>query len=161
MLMIGLALAAGAGAFWKVKKDKEEKVKAEASKKKTLALRSASSSSKGILSTAVNKPAAKKALTNQQLEIFHRAMKTLTDEKKLKELADSYKKQGFGNEANMLMKKAALRKLPDAQKKARREAYRKAMKSKDKLGVLKLASEFEKAGAWGAADSLKKYSLGL
>jgi hypothetical protein len=88
-------------------------------------------------------------------------MKSLSDPVKLRKLADVFDKEGCKHEAGNLRKKADNMELPPDVKKARRQAYKKALKSKDPVAVEKMANAFQTQGSPGAAASLRKYAAGL
>lgn len=100
-------------------------------------------------------------LTLERKSIYEAALSTLKDPSKLRKLADSFSAVGLHNEAEMLRKRAALRELPEDVKAARKATYRKAMASKNKTAILQVAAAYEKEGATGAAQSLRRYAAGL
>lgn len=99
-----------------------------------------------------------KGMTPERKKVYVAALNSLKDPVKLRELADTFEKEGLTKEAAMLRKRAKLRELPPKVKKQRRTAYRKAMRSKNPQAVLKLANAFHTEGATGAAASLRKYA---
>lgn len=106
----------------------------------------------------ISKMTKKKGMTPDRDKIYQEAMKNVRDGDKLRALAIVYDKEGLTNEADMLRKRAALREQPEEAKKARREAFKKTMSSTDHDGIIKVAEEFEKVGATGAAEALRTYA---
>ena len=100
-------------------------------------------------------------MTPQREMVFNNALKTVKDPEKLRKLADAFECESLPAQATLLRKRAALRELPNETKEARREAFKKGMKSKDIAGVEKLAGAFEGEGATGAAEALRNYAKGL
>lgn len=100
----------------------------------------------------------KKGMNPDREKVYQEAMKNLRDGTKLRTLADAFDKEGLTQEADMLRKRAALREQPEPVKKARREAFKKAMGSTDKTGVLKMSEEYKNLGATGAAEALRVYA---
>lgn len=102
-----------------------------------------------------------KGLTPERKKIFDAALLRLKDPEKLKSLATTFKKEGLKREAELLEKRAALRTLPVETQKARRAVFRKALSSKNKAGIMKVADAFRDEGATGAAAALRAYAAGL
>lgn len=100
-------------------------------------------------------------LTPERQVIFETALNEVKDPAKLRALAKAFREQGLTREADILEKRASLRDLPPDVKEARRDAYRKGMDSKDPLAVDNLANAFEKEGATGAAEALRKQAEAL
>lgn len=116
----------------------------------------------GLGSLAAYKVWKKKhRMTPERKKVYEAALKSLKDPAKLRELATAFRKEGLKEEADLLDKRAALRELPSDVKEGRREAFKKGMTSKDAAGIEKLAKEFEKEGATGAAAALREYAAGL
>ena len=115
----------------------------------------------GVVAHKRAKKKRKKGMSPDQEKIYSAALQNLKDPAKLIELADKYADQGFKHEAEMLRKRAKLRQLPPDVKKQRKEAFRKGLKLQDPDKVQKLADLFEKEGATGSADALRKYAKGL
>jgi hypothetical protein len=102
-----------------------------------------------------------KKLTADEEKVYTKAYNTLMDPAKLNALADKFAQSGHAHEADMLRKRAKLRALPPEVKKARRDAFKKALKSTDKAKVLRLADLFHNEGAVGAATKLRSFAKGL
>lgn len=107
------------------------------------------------------KSVPKGTLTPERQMIFHTAMNEMREPESLRKLATVYRDQGLPAHADQLEKRAKLRELPDDVKKARREAYRKAMTSQNPDGIRQVARVFESTGATGAAEKLREYADGL
>jgi hypothetical protein len=103
----------------------------------------------------------KSGLTPDQHKIYEEALRSMKSPDDLRTLADTFEKEGFKNEATMLRKRANLRSLPPDVAKARRDSFKKAMTSKDPVAVESMADAFQKEGATGAADALRKYAKTL
>jgi hypothetical protein len=100
--------------------------------------------------------AAKAELTGRIKQEYENALAHVKDVPKLRALADAYEKQGYKAAASMLRKRASLRDLPANVKSARRDAFRKALKSTNVEAVRKVADAFDSQGATGAAETLRK-----
>lgn len=81
--------------------------------------------------------------------------------RKTADLFEAQKDKSIQPYADMLRKRAALRDLTKAQKEARREAFRQALRSQDVKGIEDMARASDKVGATGAAVALRKYAKGL
>lgn len=107
----------------------------------------------------------KKGITPERQVAFENAMHKTKDPDKLKKLADTFDKEGLKDPyGDMLRKRAALRALPENIKKARREAFHKAMKTTDpsKVPVIeRMADAAEEEGCTGVAYQLREYAKGL
>lgn len=86
---------------------------------------------------------------------------SLKDPDKIDEMAAQFHSQGLKAEAKLLRQRAALRRLPDETKKARKEAFRQALESKDKVGILNMAIAYDNEGCTGAAAKLREVASGL
>src|SRR5262245_44194793 len=86
-------------------------------------------------------------MTNERKRIYEAALQTLKDPEKLRKLADEFENQGLKEQAALLRKRAVIRELPDDLKKARRDAFRAAMKSTNQPAILKLAEAYDAEGA--------------
>lgn len=104
---------------------------------------------------------AKGVLTPERQMIFETAIKEVKDPDKLRTLSQAFREQGLPGQADMLEKRANLRAMPEATKTARREVYRRAMKSTDGNAIRNLANAYEREGATGAAESLREYAASL
>jgi hypothetical protein len=80
---------------------------------------------------------------------------------KLDELAKAFDQQGLREEAKLLRKRAALRRLPDEIKAARKEVFRKALESKNKPVILQIAQAYDEEGCTSAAARLREAASGL
>lgn len=101
-------------------------------------------------------------MTGERLKIYNAAISgALKDPVALRKLADGYKKEGLPEQADLLVKRAVLLELPDDVKKARKQVWRKAIASKNKPAVLKLAAEYDNQGCTAAAQHLREYASGL
>lgn len=100
-------------------------------------------------------------MTPERQVVFETALDQVQEPAKLIALAKAFREQGLEKQADILEKRAKLRGLPPEVKEGRREAYRKGMDAKDPVAVDYLASVFEKEGATGAAESLRKHAASL
>ena len=107
----------------------------------------------------------KKGITPERQVAFETAMHKCKDPDKLKKLAETFDKEGLKDPyGDMLRKRATLRALPEDVKKARRDAFHKAMKTTDptKIPVLeRMANAYEEEGCTGVAYQLREYAKGL
>ena len=107
----------------------------------------------------------KKGITPERQVAFETAMHKCKDPAKLRTLAETFDKEGLKDPyGDMLRKRATLRALPEDVKKARREAFHKAMKTTDasKIPVLeRMADAYEEEGCTGVAYQLREYARGL
>ncbi len=110
---------------------------------------------------AYHRAKKKKGMTPERRKIFQNALKNVKEPAKLRDLAKTFDKEGLRAAGDELRKRAKLREMPEPVKKARSEAFRKGMSSKDPNGVLKLAKAFRSEGAYGAAKDLADYAKGL
>jgi hypothetical protein len=102
-----------------------------------------------------------KVMTPKRQRVYDHALNTLKDPASLRKLGDAYHSQGLTEQGDMLVKRARLRELPADVKAGRRAAFQKGMTLTNPGSVEKLAAEFEKEGATGAASALRKYAQGL
>lgn len=101
-------------------------------------------------------------MTPEQQKVYKAAINgALKDPVKLRRLSDAFAGEGFIPEARLLRQRALLRELPPHIKQARRQIWKRAMASKNKRGVLTLASAYEKEGCTTAAVRLREYASGL
>jgi hypothetical protein len=100
-------------------------------------------------------------MSEERERVYLAALEDLTDTTKLRSLADDFDKHGYHIQAKMLRARADLRDSTPIQKKARREAYDKAMQSENIEGILKVAKAFEQATATGAAAKLRQRAAEL
>ncbi len=100
-------------------------------------------------------------MTPARQQVYEAALKDLKDPIKLKSLADEFTKEGCTKEADMLRKRAALRDLPPAAQKARRQVFKAAVKSTNVHGVEAVAAAVEGEGATGAAEALRIHAAAL
>lgn len=108
---------------------------------------------------------SKKGITPERQVVFEDAMHKCKDPTKLRKLAETFDKEGLKDPfGDMLRKRADLRALPEATKKARRDAFHKAMATTDptKVPVLeRMADRYEEEGCTGVAYQLREYAKGL
>lgn len=104
----------------------------------------------------------KMEMTPARAEILRKTLNTTNlAASKIREVAAAFGAEGFKEEEQLLMKRAALRELTPEVKQSRREIFKKALNSRDKKQVEAIADAFEKEGAVGAANNLRKYAAGL
>jgi propanediol dehydratase small subunit len=119
------------------------------------------------LGIATVKAVKKKKLTPEQLRIYRAALgeeegvKGLSTSAQLRELSRAFRAQGFKEQADTLEKRASLKDIPDEVKLQYRNIMRVALNSLDRPAVLKVAAEFEKKGATGAANVLRNHAATL
>lgn len=100
-------------------------------------------------------------MTPERQRIFDAAIRSLKDPAALDKLGNAFKDNGLHEEGELLLKRAALRRLPKEQKEANRQRFKHALASKNPKEVLEIAEEFESRGATGAALELRRYARGL
>lgn len=86
---------------------------------------------------------------------------SLKDPAKIDEMAAKFEAEGLKAEAKLLRQRAALRRLPDETKAARKEVFRQALESKNKAGILHMAIAYDAEGCTGAAARLREVASGL
>jgi hypothetical protein len=79
----------------------------------------------------------------------------------LEELATVFKAEGLLAEAEMLLGRASLRRLPPEILAQRKEIYRKAMTSDNPEEIREFASAFDAGHAFKGAESLRKHALAV
>jgi hypothetical protein len=123
----------------------------------------------GTLLAATYKVATKKkGMTPERKKVFDAAIRSLQEPSKLEELATSFEKEGLKAEGGELRKRANLLKLakstdPNHKQvvEGRKEAFKKAMSSKDPAAIKRVAEAFHKVGHYAHAATLRKYAKGL
>jgi hypothetical protein len=101
-------------------------------------------------------------MTTERKAVYKNAISGGVQEpEKLDLLATEFEKQGLREEGKLLRKRAALRRLPDEIKAARKEVFRKALECKDKPTVLKIAQVYDEEGCTAAAARLREVASGL
>jgi len=109
----------------------------------------------------VHKNRKKKVMTPARQKVYDHALNTMKDPASLRKLGEAFHKEGLAEQGEMLTKRARLRELPADVKAGRRAAFQKGMTLVNPASVEKLAAEFDKEGATGAAAALRKYAQGL
>lgn len=100
-------------------------------------------------------------MTPQRQRIYDAAVRGLKDPVGLEKLGQAFKSEGLHTEGDLLLKRAALRRLPRDQKEINRAKWKQGMSSKNPKEVLEIADEFDNRGATGAALELRRYARGL
>ena len=103
-------------------------------------------------------------MTNDRQVVYNVAMNDTAEPEKIENLATAFEAQGLPAQADMLRKRAALRRLPDNVKAERREVFKKAMSVTDpakKDAIRNVAAAFHGEGAVGAAEALYRYAESL
>ena len=100
-------------------------------------------------------------ITPERRQLYFTALQKEKDPERLEALAEQFRSYGMLKEAELLAKRANLRRLPDDVKAQRKEIFRKAMRSTNRNAILEVAECFEKDGATGAAFNLRKYASEL
>lgn len=116
-----------------------------------------------LIVTAVSKLRKRRvAMTPELQKTYNDAINGgVKDPVKMDELAKAFKKKGLKKESELLTQRARLMRLPEPVKTARRNAFRKALKSKKKGVVLEMAHILDKEGATSAAMRLREYASGI
>lgn len=97
----------------------------------------------------------------QRKIVYDAALNSKQTPENLRTLAEAFRNEGMMAEAKMLDKRAALREAPKELTQARREAFKRAMASKDVAGIKELSAAFDDIGATGAAKKLSDYAKAL
>lgn len=101
-------------------------------------------------------------MTPERLKIFNAAISgALKDPASLDKLASAFSGEGLHEQAKILRQRAALKRLPMAIKEARGVVWRRAIKSKNKAGILKVAAAYDREGCTSAALRLREIASGL
>lgn len=91
--------------------------------------------------------------------------KVMTDIKlppeKIRELAQEFRKAGLEPHAALLEKRAEVRSLPKELYDARKDAFRKAMKSTNIPVIRHMADAYEQEACFGAAQKLRERAAAL
>jgi len=96
-----------------------------------------------------------RGMTPEQTAGYNEALRS-KDPIHLRALAASYRMMGFAQEAALLEKRARLRELPPDVRRARRDAFRKAMSSIQIEGLEKFANALEQEGCTDAAIAIRE-----
>lgn len=101
-------------------------------------------------------------MSPQHQKIYNAAISgSLKDPTKLRALSAVFAGEGYVAQAKLLNQRAAIRELPRSVAKQRNLIFRRALRSRNKAGVMHLSSVFEKEGCTGAAARLREYASGL
>jgi cobalamin biosynthesis protein CobT len=101
-------------------------------------------------------------MTPERTKIFNAAISGgMADPDNLDKLAKSFEEQGLAEQAALLRQRASLKRLPNEVKLARRAIWRKAIKSKNRAAILRLAMAYDGEGCTSAAMRLKEIASGL
>lgn len=101
-------------------------------------------------------------MTPERLKIFTAAINgALRDPASLDKLASAFSGEGLHEQAKLLRQRAKLKRLPPEIKEARAAVWRKAVTSKNKAAVLKLAAAYDREGCTSAAMRLREIASGL
>lgn len=101
-------------------------------------------------------------MTPERLKIFNAAISgALKDPASLDKLASAFAGEGLHEQAKILKQRASLKRLPQEIKEARNQVWRRAVKSQNKAGVLKLAAAYDREGCTSAAMRLREIASGL
>ena len=115
----------------------------------------------GVVKVRRDKKAADPQRRAERQVIYDTAMNTTKDPAVLRELAGGFREEGMEEEADKLEQRAYLQELPPEVKKARKEAFKKAMASTDVETILEMADVYDSQGCNVASGNLRKYAAGL
>lgn len=105
---------------------------------------------------------AKGVMTEARTKVFNAALAGgMIDPANLDKLAATFQGQGLPDQAALLRQRAALKRLPNEVKLVRREIWRKAIVSKNKPIMARLAEAYEREGCTSAAMRLREIISGL
>jgi hypothetical protein len=100
-------------------------------------------------------------LTPEREKLHEALLLHQRDPKKLRKMAAKFDEQNLSDKAQQLRNLAAVYELPKEEKDARREIFRKAITSKNRDAVLRVAAQYETDGCIGASAKLRRYAAGL
>lgn len=101
-------------------------------------------------------------MTPERTKIFNAALAGgMQDPDNLDKLAATFAGQGLKEQAALLRRRAALKRLPNEIKLARRNVWRKAVKSTNKAAMMNLAAAYDHEGCTSAAMRLREIASGL
>lgn len=100
-------------------------------------------------------------LTPEREKLHEALLLHQRDPKKLRKMAGKFQEEGLVKQADQLRNLAAVYELPKEEKDARREIFRRAIKSKNRDAVERVAAQYEIEGCIGAAAKLRRYASGL
>lgn len=101
-------------------------------------------------------------MTPERTKIFNAAISgALQNPASLDRLASAFSGEGLHEQAKLLRQRAALKRLPPEVKQARAAVWRRAIVSKNKAGMLKLAAAYDSQGCTSAAMRLREIASGL
>ncbi len=100
-------------------------------------------------------------MTPERQIIYQTALASVKDADELEKLSATFQAQGLYAQAQLLKKRANLRRLPKEVKDKRAEIFRLGMACQDPDQVLNLANAFENEGATGVASRLRDYGTAL
>lgn len=101
-------------------------------------------------------------MTPARMKVFNAALAGgMQDPDNLDKLATRFEGEGLPEQAALLRQRAILKRLPNEVKLVRRGIWRKAIKSKNKAGLLRLAAAYDSQGCTSAAMRLREIASGL
>lgn len=101
-------------------------------------------------------------MTLDRTKIFNAAIAGgMQDPDNLEKLAKVFASQGLSEQASLLRQRANLKRLPNEIKLARRTVWRRAIKSKNKAAMQKLAAAYDSEGCTSAAMRLREIASGI
>lgn len=110
----------------------------------------------------MNRPKDFGVMTEERKGVYNAILAgSLKDPDKIDEMAANFDVQGLKAEAKLLRQRAALRRLPDETKAARKEVFRKLLESKNKAALLHMAIAYDVEGCTGASARLRELASGL
>ncbi len=101
-------------------------------------------------------------MTPERTKIFNAALAGgMHDPGNLEKLAKTFAGEGLSEQAALLYQRAALKRLPNEVKLARRQIWRKAIASQNKAALQRLAAAYDAEGCTSAAMRLREIASGL
>lgn len=115
----------------------------------------------GVVKARRDKKAADPQRRAERQVVFETAMNTTKDPAILRDLAAAFREEDMPEEADKLEARAWLQELPPEVKKARKEAFKKAMSSTNVEAILEMADAYDSQSCDVAARNLRNYAAGL
>lgn len=115
-----------------------------------------------VVRKVINRPKDYGVMTDERKGVYNAILAgSESDPDKIDKMASEFDSQGLKAEAKLLRQRAALRRLPDETKAARKEVFRELLLCKNKGDLLHMAVVYDSQGCTGAAARLREIASGL